>query len=249
LLAQQPDPRDSMAKVKLGRKEYYADSEEIWAVDSGVTVADCVALAARIKSGEIRRLKKLFLVRLFLVLCVLFYFICIHLSSALFLSKAIKSALTAHALLQISCAVTAVCSYWTLCVCVAAALWRTFFSRFICVLFYFLYLHLSFALFDRLTIISALTAHALFQISCEATAVCRGCTLCVCVAAIFWRTFISRFICVLFYILYLHLSSALFDRATIISALTAHALLQISCAATAVCRYCFLCVGVISLFC
>ena len=39
---------------------------------------------------------------------------------------------------------------------------------------------------------------------------------------------ISSFICVLFYVLYLHLSSALFDRATIISALTARALLQIS---------------------
>jgi hypothetical protein len=66
----QGHPRDSMAKVKLGRKEFDVDSEEIWAVDAGVTVADCVALAARIKSGEISRLKKLFLVRLFSVVCV-----------------------------------------------------------------------------------------------------------------------------------------------------------------------------------
>ena len=39
---------------------------------------------------------------------------------------------------------------------------------------------------------------------------------------------ISSFICVLFYFLYLHLSSALFHRTTIISALREHALSQIS---------------------
>ena len=59
-----------MAKVKLGRKEFDVDSEEINAVHLGVTAADCVALAARMKSGEIRRLKKLWLVRLFSVLFV-----------------------------------------------------------------------------------------------------------------------------------------------------------------------------------
>ena len=65
--AQQLHPRDSMAKVKLGRNEFDVDSEEITADRCDVTVADCVALAARMKSGEMRRLKKLSLVRLFSV--------------------------------------------------------------------------------------------------------------------------------------------------------------------------------------
>ena len=56
-----------MAKVKLGRKEFDADSEEINGVGCGVTDVDCVALAARMKSGEMRRLKRLHLVRLFSV--------------------------------------------------------------------------------------------------------------------------------------------------------------------------------------
>ena len=49
----------------MGRKEFDVDSEEIDASCCGVTFADCVALAARMKSGEMRRLKKLELVRLF----------------------------------------------------------------------------------------------------------------------------------------------------------------------------------------
>ncbi len=57
-----------MAKVKLGRKEFDVDSEEINGFGCGVTAADCVALAARMKSGEMRRLKRLYLVRLFSVL-------------------------------------------------------------------------------------------------------------------------------------------------------------------------------------
>ncbi len=52
-----------MAKVKLGRKEFDVDSEEIHADSCGVEDADCVALAARMKSGEMRRLKRLYLVR------------------------------------------------------------------------------------------------------------------------------------------------------------------------------------------
>ena len=56
-----------MAKVKLGSKEFHVDSEEIYAIGCGVTDADCVALAALMKSGEMRRLKKLSLVRLFSV--------------------------------------------------------------------------------------------------------------------------------------------------------------------------------------
>ena len=57
-----------MAKVKLGRKEFDVDSEEINGFGCGVTAADCVALATRMKSGEMRRLKRLILVRLFSVL-------------------------------------------------------------------------------------------------------------------------------------------------------------------------------------
>ena len=57
-----------MAKVKLGRKEFDVCSEVIDANGCGVTAVDCVALAARMKSGEMRRLKRLILVRLFSVL-------------------------------------------------------------------------------------------------------------------------------------------------------------------------------------
>ena len=49
--------------MKLGWKEFDVDSEEICADLCGVTDADCVALAARMKSGEMRRLKILDLVR------------------------------------------------------------------------------------------------------------------------------------------------------------------------------------------
>ena len=59
-----------MAKVKLGSREFDVDSEDMVAQYCGVTVADCVALAAAMKSGKIRRLKKLNLVRLFPVLFV-----------------------------------------------------------------------------------------------------------------------------------------------------------------------------------
>ena len=69
-----------MAKVKLGSKEFDVDSKEILIHDScGITAADCVALAARMKSGEMRRLKKLYLVRLF---SVSLNFHHLHLSSA-----------------------------------------------------------------------------------------------------------------------------------------------------------------------
>jgi hypothetical protein len=54
-----------MAKVKLGSKEFDVDCEEINAMRCNVTDADCVALAARMKSGEMHRLKRLWLVRLF----------------------------------------------------------------------------------------------------------------------------------------------------------------------------------------
>jgi hypothetical protein len=70
----QPLERDSMAKVnfvKLGSKKFNIDCVEINATCCGVAAADCVALAARMKSGVMRRLKKLLLVRLF---SDLFYF-------------------------------------------------------------------------------------------------------------------------------------------------------------------------------
>jgi hypothetical protein len=57
-----------MAKVKLGSQEFDVDSEVIDARGCGVTDADCAALAARMKSGEIRRLKILNLVRFLSVL-------------------------------------------------------------------------------------------------------------------------------------------------------------------------------------
>jgi hypothetical protein len=57
-----------MAKVKLGSREFDIDSELIYAHNCEVTDADCAALAARLKSGEIRRVKKLWLVRFLSVL-------------------------------------------------------------------------------------------------------------------------------------------------------------------------------------
>ncbi len=85
-----------MAKVRLGRKEFDVDSEEIIAWGCGVTDADCVALAARMKSGDIRRVDTLQLVRF---LSVLFPFSSIFriLTSdiELFYSNSISSATTA----------------------------------------------------------------------------------------------------------------------------------------------------------
>ena len=52
-----------MAKVKLGRYEFDVDSDEINASFCGVSDADCVAFAARMKTGEISRVKRLYLVR------------------------------------------------------------------------------------------------------------------------------------------------------------------------------------------
>jgi hypothetical protein len=50
--------------VKLGCKEFDVDSEQIDAGSFGVSDADCVAFAARMQTGEISRVKKLYLVRL-----------------------------------------------------------------------------------------------------------------------------------------------------------------------------------------
>ncbi len=66
-----------MATVKLGSKEFRVDSEDIIAAQCGVSAADCTAFAARMKTGEISRVKTLGLVRFnlfFLLLNLLFFF-------------------------------------------------------------------------------------------------------------------------------------------------------------------------------
>ncbi len=55
----------SMAKVKLGRKEFDIDSEKIDASSCGVPAADLALFAARVKTGEISRVKTLSLVMFF----------------------------------------------------------------------------------------------------------------------------------------------------------------------------------------
>ncbi len=51
-----------MAKVKLGRMEFDVHSETIDAFSCGVPAADLSLFAARVKTGEISRVKKLILV-------------------------------------------------------------------------------------------------------------------------------------------------------------------------------------------
>ncbi len=58
-----------MAKVKLGSKKFDVDSEEINASGCGVSDADCAAFAARMKTGEISRVKTLILVSCFVLFC------------------------------------------------------------------------------------------------------------------------------------------------------------------------------------
>ena len=121
-----------MAWVKLGGVGFDVDSQVINASCCGVTDADCVALAACIKAGEMRRLKNLDLVRLFSVLfSVLLDIPHLHLSSALFHRAAMTSAPSALAPLQTRCAPTAGCRSWTLCVYVVAELCCTFVSFFL----------------------------------------------------------------------------------------------------------------------
>ena len=52
-----------MAKVKLGTREFDVSSESIYACGIGVSDADCIELAARMKTGEISRVQTLNLVR------------------------------------------------------------------------------------------------------------------------------------------------------------------------------------------
>ena len=60
-----------MASVKLGSFTFDVNSEVIWANLCEVTAADCSALAARMKTGEISRVKELWLVRFISVLFLL----------------------------------------------------------------------------------------------------------------------------------------------------------------------------------
>ena len=59
-----------MAKVKLGTKEFDVGSESMWAHSCGVSDADCAELAARMKTGEISRVKTLNLVRFIVFIAV-----------------------------------------------------------------------------------------------------------------------------------------------------------------------------------
>ena len=66
-----------MAKVTLGDSEFDADNEEMKIrFGRAVALADCVALSARMSSGEISRLKKLWLVGVFYLLSAF----CFHVS-------------------------------------------------------------------------------------------------------------------------------------------------------------------------
>jgi hypothetical protein len=67
-----------MAKVKLGKKEFDVDSEEIWADGLKVSAADVSFFSARVKKGEFRRVKKLYLVMFFgrLCFCCIFFACC-----------------------------------------------------------------------------------------------------------------------------------------------------------------------------
>ena len=97
----------SIPKVKLGIKALNVDSEEIAANSCQVTDADCVAFAARMKTGEISRLKRLYLVR-FIV------FIAVREGRHEFCRATTKSATRERRLLMPLCNRTAACRGWTL---------------------------------------------------------------------------------------------------------------------------------------
>jgi hypothetical protein len=65
----------SMARVKLGTREFDVNREEINAWSCGVTAADCAALGARMQSGEVSRVKNLNLVSFIIgfVFCAMFW--------------------------------------------------------------------------------------------------------------------------------------------------------------------------------
>ncbi len=61
----------SMANVKLGSKEFDVNAEKIDASRCDVSAADLALFAARVKTGEISRLRKLSLVIFFSILFLL----------------------------------------------------------------------------------------------------------------------------------------------------------------------------------
>ena len=63
-----------MPTVKLGWNEFDVDSEEIDASGCRVSDADCVAFAARMRTGEISRVKRLNLVSVWLCFSAEFAF-------------------------------------------------------------------------------------------------------------------------------------------------------------------------------
>ena len=72
-----------MPKIKLGSGEFDVDCEEINAGRLGVSAADCSALAARMRTGEISRVKELYLVRFFSVLFLFCFLAAFPVSSLL----------------------------------------------------------------------------------------------------------------------------------------------------------------------
>jgi hypothetical protein len=67
-------PKTKLPNIKLGTYKFHADSEEIDALDCGVTSADCAELGARMIAGEFEGLKKINLVSFFLLLILSFVF-------------------------------------------------------------------------------------------------------------------------------------------------------------------------------
>jgi hypothetical protein len=167
-----------MAKVKLGSEKFDVNSQEINARGCGVTAADCVALAARMKSGEMRRLKKLYLVRLF---SVLFQFCRIPPISTSHPHYFTGRQLHWRRRCARHCRRDAYQQQFARAVPCAYVMHVCF--RSISVLSDSPHLHFSSALFHSAAMTSATTVRAPFSTRCAPTAVCESWTLCVCVVA------------------------------------------------------------------
>jgi hypothetical protein len=96
--------------VKLGRKEFDVDSEEINASYCGVSDADCVAFAARMKTGEISRVKRLTLVRFIVFHIRVCLFIGVREGQHEFCRPSTKSATRERRILLPLCNRTAACN-------------------------------------------------------------------------------------------------------------------------------------------
>jgi Holliday junction resolvase-like predicted endonuclease len=93
--------------VKLGRRDFDVYLEEINASRCGVSAADCVAFAARMRTGEFDIVKTLLLVRFFV-------FIAVRGGQHEFYRAATESATREQRRLVPLCNRTAACSGWTL---------------------------------------------------------------------------------------------------------------------------------------